>query len=219
MVIEAHAIRAVHAWRSWLGLALAGVLIGSNILIVPVPALLPTSVGRNLFGGAVETGSDALRLGLVKSELGGYAFELTHACRGPDEELVSFVEGDTAKEDLIGITHDGLAVMFHTRRAFAGVLSPETRKRPGWNGLPSYLWDIGRARWLILRPERFGSEGASAADLLGTLRLEGVRVEKSFHLDIEDVRWINNPLVSQHVFRPPKGTEGVDILLLARPTE
>ena len=215
-LIEAHAVRALYAWKSGLGLALALFLAGSNVLIAPLPALLPTNIGRELFGGAVETGRDALALGLIKSELGGYAFEITHHGQGPDEELVSFVEQNTAEDDLIGITHNGLPIMFHTRRALTGLLSPETRERAGWDKLPPYLRDVSLARWIILRPEPFGPERMSKPEVLDALQREGVAIERVLHLDIDDTRWINNPLVPHHVFRPHKdSSEGIDVLLLS----
>jgi hypothetical protein len=38
-LIAAKEIREVHAWKPWLGLSLAAVSIGSNILVIPLPAL------------------------------------------------------------------------------------------------------------------------------------------------------------------------------------
>src|SRR5205085_3579100 len=148
MLIEAHAIQSVHRWKSWLGIALAIVLVASNLLIIPLPALIPTRIGREWSGGAVETGKDVLALSLFKSEIAGYAFEITHKCRGPDEELASFVQQNTALDEVIGVTHDGLPTMFHTGRALAGLLNTQTRERPGWNKLPPYLSDITQARWI-----------------------------------------------------------------------
>ena len=220
MLIEAHAIESVHRWKSWLGIALAIVLVASNLSIIPLSALIPTRIGREWSGGAVETGKDALALGLFKSEIAGYAFEITHKCRGPDEELASFVQQNTVSDDVIGITHDGLPTMFHTGRALAGLLSPEARGRPGWNQLPLYLSDITQARWIIIRPERLGSEGMSAAELHDLLQRNNIRIEKSFHLNISDMRWINNPFISQHVFNPSKVPgEPVDVLLLTHSIE
>ena len=220
MLVEAHAIESVYRWKSWLGIALAIVLVASNVLIIPLPALIPTRIGREWSGGAVETGKDALALGLFKSEIAGYVFEITHKCHGPDEELASFVQQNTASEDVIGITHDGLSTMFHTGRALAGLLDIQAQERPGWNKLPRYLSDITQARWIIIRPERLGSEGMSAAELLDALQQNNIRIEKSFHLNISDVRWINNPLIAQHVFNPSKVPgEPVDVLLLTHSIE
>lgn len=220
MLIEAHAIESVHRWKSWLGIALAIVLVASNLLIVPLPALVPTRIGREWSGGAVESGKDAVALGLFKSEIAGYAFEVTHKCRGPDEELASFVQQNTALDDVIGVTHDGLSTMFHTGRALAGLLDTQAQQRPGWNKLPPYLSDITQARWIIVRPKRLGSEGMSAAEVVDALQQSNIRIEKSFHLDISDVRWINNPLINQHVFNPSKVPgEPVDVFLVAHSIE
>jgi len=65
----------------------------------------------------------------------------------------------------------------------------------------------------------FYSNYVSCAMLMRLLENSGVRVEKVFHLDINDVRWINRPLLSKHLFRMPEAVSpdsGVDILLLGR---
>jgi hypothetical protein len=219
-LIAAKAICEMHAWKPWLGLSLGAVLIGSNILVIPLPALIPASVGQQISYGNLETGVDALKLGLWRSELGGYAFELTHPCRGPDEALVSFVEANTAPDDIIGISNDWLPVMFHTGRRIAGVVTPEVRMRPGWDRLPLYLFDARYARWLILRPQSsYRSDAAARDDLLNVLHDSGIVIEKTIHLDINDVTWINNPILSKHFFRMPDSfsyEDGIDVLLLAR---
>jgi 4-amino-4-deoxy-L-arabinose transferase-like glycosyltransferase len=194
-LLAAGAIREAWSVRPWLGAALLAVVAGTNLLVLPLP-------------DSADPG-----IGLLKSELGGYVYELSHPIRGPDEELVAWVEANTAADDLIAMTNDWLPVMFHTRRRVAGVISPEVLSRPGWDRLPPYLSDATRARWLFLRAgQRLGAQ-----ELAGALQRVGVRVERTIHLDIDDVRWINRPMVSKHVFRLRDGPRsGIDVLQLAR---
>ncbi|MBN1129697.1 MAG: glycosyltransferase family 39 protein [Chitinispirillaceae bacterium] len=219
-LVAAKAIREVHAWKPWLGLLLAAVLIVSNVPVIPLPLLIPSSVGREMLSGDFATGADAFRAGLFKSELWGYAFELAHATRGPDEELVSFVNTNTAPDDLIGISNDWFPVMFHTGRRIAGITAPEKAMRPGWDTLPRYLFDVRQAQWLILRPQSpLGPDSEERRNLLWALQQSGARVEKAIHLAVNDVRWINRPLLSKHLFRMPDSLptgRGIDIFRLTR---
>lgn len=216
-ILLARAIREAHAFRPWLGFLLATVSAGSNVLVIPLPALLPAQIGRTQFDGGLETGADAVKLGWLRSELGGYVYELTHACRGPDEALVSFIEANTSPDDLIFITNDWLPVMFHTGRRLAGVASPAVHRRPGWGHLPSYLWDTTQARWFVLRPT--GSNPRDRARMLAVFARLGIRVERTFYLDVDDVQWINRPMLSKHVFQPREGSSnGMEVWLLKRIT-
>jgi len=115
------------------------------------------------------------------------------------------------------VTNDGLPVMFHTGRRLAGVMSPKAYARSGWDRLPAYLADATRARWLVLRPQHpLGSDPSQRAKMTETLRRAGVRVDETIHLVVNDVKWINNPLLSKHYFRtPPAGGDGIDVLRLA----
>jgi hypothetical protein len=161
---RALALVELHAVRSWLAWTLGGLCVFTNLLVAPLPALLPTELWRSAFSAKLETGAEA---------------------------IASFIEANTAPDDLIFMTNEALSSMFHTGRRFAGVAAPSIRNVPRFAGLPSYGWDATQARWFILRPS-----GAK----------------------VDDVKWINRELVSEHVFRPRDDRAGrIEVLRVSGP--
>lgn len=214
-LLAARAILELHKVSRWLGYALGAVLIFTNLLVIPLPALVPTSVGRD-WSGDFETGADALRLGALRSEIAGYAYELTHASRGPDEALASFIEANTAPDDLIFMTNDWLSAMFHTGRRFAGVVQPSMRER--FPQLPSYVWDPSQARWFILRDSAdAGPIDAYRPQFVAELHRAGFAVERSYDLGGDEPKCINREILAKHVFRPTGDrSHGIEVWQLSR---
>jgi hypothetical protein len=215
-LLAARAIVAIHrAWR-WPAYALAVSLVATNLLVLPLPLLMPTSVAHDKFDGELESGTDAWRLGALRPEIEGYAYELTHRTRGADEALAAFLSANTDPDDLVFMTNEWLSSMFHTGRRFACVAAPTVRER--FPKLPSYVWDATQARWFVLRRSRDTVPiSAYRAQVLAAVESRGLRVEKSVVLDAADARWINREILSKHVFRPselPAG--GIEVWRLSR---
>jgi hypothetical protein len=106
--------------------------------------------------------------------------------------------------------------MFHTGRRFAGVAASAIRDVPRFASLPSYVWDATQARWFILRPSG-SSEPLDGyrSRIMAALWRKGITVEKSFFVDIDDVRWINRETVAAHLFKPgPDRQRRIEVLQL-----
>ena len=216
-IVLARVIVELHKVGRLFPYVLGGVSILTNLLVVPLPALFPVELGRDAFGGELPTGSDALTLGVFRSELGGYAYELTHSARGPDEALASFINSHCAPDDLIFMTNEPLSAMFHTRRRFAGVAASAIRDVRVSRASPSYVWDATQARWFILRPSgSSGSLDVYRSRIVAALGRKGMTVEKSFVVDVDDVRWINRETVAAHLFKPgPDRQRRIEVLQLS----
>jgi hypothetical protein len=215
-IVLARAIVELHKVGPLFPYVLGGASVLTNLLVVPLPALLPAALGRDAFAGELPTGSDALALGVLRSELGGYAYELTHSARGPDEALASFINSHTAPDDLIFMTNEPLSAMFHTGRRFAGVAASAMRDVPPLASLPSYVWDATQARWFILRPSGVSEPlDGYRSRIVAALGRKGMTVEKSFFVDVDDVRWINRETVATHLFKPgPDRLRRIEVLQL-----
>jgi hypothetical protein len=212
-LLIAKAILDLFRWNKVLGLLLAALSLGTHLLILPLPALSPTYIGRQWFSGELETGTDTRKLGVIKSEYADYAYELTHAIVGPDEELLRFLKTHAQPGDRIAATDNWLPLMFHTDLPVVGHVRPNVFSRPGWNRLPHELADMTQARWLVIRAQ----SAWKRPNILRELDQAGVAVEKTHVLPIKDVEWINRPMLSVHIFRPPtEGPPHIEILQLAR---
>ncbi len=195
-----------------IGAIMAGV---TNLLPAAAVGLMPVSVGAEFLDGDYATGYGALRQGMLKSEWAAYVTELRQSFIGPNEAIVQYLNAHSDPDDIVYAVYGRLPIMLHTNRRCAGLLKPAARNRPGWDKLPTYLFDPNEANWLVIRPawKPLGGYGPILRQWRQRARRSGHRLV-SHNLSVQDIGWGNRPLLRYHHFQSPgpSGTRDVQLL-------
>ncbi|MBN1342982.1 MAG: glycosyltransferase family 39 protein [Phycisphaerae bacterium] len=195
-----------------IGAVVAGV---TNLLPAVACALFPAAVGANQLDGDYATGPATLRQAMLKSEWAGYVNELRQPFYGPNEAITRALSDSADPNAVVYAPYGQLPIMFHTGRPCAGMLKPDSRRRPGWDRLPDYLFDPDLADWYVIRPAWKPKEGYQALIHRWQQRAQRSGRRLTVHpLQVTDIGWGNRPLLRYHYFESPgpSGTRDVSLI-------
>ncbi len=216
-IVVAAAVREVHLRNVVVGYVLAVVATATNLLPAATCVLFPADVGTSKLNGEYVTGRQVLAQSVVKKEWAGYVHELHTPFVGPNEAIVRFLNEQTEPNDILFAAYGDLPIMFHTHRRCAGLLAPSSRRRPGWDRLPDYLWDLDAASVLVVRPwwQVPGGYQALYHRWEEKARRSGQELARRV-LPVQDIRWGNSPGPRYHCFRSPGPKPGFNVMLIRR---
>jgi 4-amino-4-deoxy-L-arabinose transferase-like glycosyltransferase len=129
--------------------------------------------------------------GQLRSDLGGYLYELTHDYDGPDEGIALYLEQNAQPGDMVLMNYGELPVAFYTGLDIAG-------------GLSGYrLEQMANPRWIINR--RDGPYRDEMERILAQGRYEAIEIPYA------DILWGNRPVPEYHKYATVRDVPNVVI--------
>lgn len=195
IVIGAVTVQRIVDRSRVLGYALLALLVMTNILHV-FPYALPLARSFKWASLAprrylAETDELIAAAGRLRSDLGDYAYELTHDYDGPDEGIVLYLQAHAAPGDIVLTNYGELPVAFYTGLHIAG-------------GLGTYrLAEVTGPEWIINRRD------GPYSDELARMIAEGNYVAST--IPYPDILWGNRPVPEYHKFATVRGVPDVII--------
>ncbi len=187
----------VWRWRRPAAVGIAAILLGTNLVAIgPIVWL-----GRPL-----------------KSEIVGFAQEITEDYRGPTEAIVALLNDEAKPDDVLLATYGQLPLMLHTPLRIANMLPSQ---RAEALGLPRFTHDPMEARWFI--PRNTVCRDCPPLDpIFWKQHLEdrGATLVP-FALEVEDLKYGNSPNITSHRFTSPhaRADEGLIIYRIDWPED
>ncbi len=214
-IVVAAAVREVYLRDDVLG-NIGAVMVGAtNLLPAVACAILPASFGLKHLDGDYATGPAVLRQAMLKSEWAGYVNELRQPYVGPNEAITDHLKAHADPDAVVHAPYGMLPIMFHTDLRCAGVLKEASRRRPGWEDLPNYVYNSAQADWLVIRPAWVPKEGYGPLEqaVRARARRTGRRLVAE-NLQVRDTGWGNRPLLRYHYFQSPGSSPDKNVIVL-----
>jgi 4-amino-4-deoxy-L-arabinose transferase-like glycosyltransferase len=122
---------------------------------------------------------------VVRRELVGFAGELVGSSPGTDSRIIAFLRANARPGDVVVTNYAWEPLYFHTRLplGYTVLESYPIRAAAEAAGLPDYVFEPERARWVVWRAPWEGYQGYRWADVTARLRAAGATLERvaAFH--------------------------------------